>query len=196
MLRPLNTRIIIRPDDPESRTKGGIIIPDNAKEKKARGTVISMGPGMLMKSGARWPMPAIKPGDKVVYSKYAGTEMDAEGKTHIVVRDDDVMAGGPDDAHLMPLGDRVLVRVDKAAERSKGGLYIPDSAQEKPLDGEIVAVGQGKILEDGTVRKLDVEAGNRVRFAKYAGFDLVIGMEKFLVMREDDLLGVVEPSAP
>ncbi len=191
-IRPLNTRIVIKPDDPEERSKGGIIIPDVAKTKKAMGTVVSKGPGMLMKSGKRWPMSAIQAGDRVVYSKYAGSELKIEGVVHVILRDDDVMAGGTDDKHLLPLMDRVLVRSDKPVEKSSGGIFIPETAQEKPLEGEVIAVGQGKALEDGELRPLDVKVGERVTFAKYAGTELSIGGETFLIFREDDFLGVIE----
>jgi chaperonin GroES len=190
-LRPLNTRIIVRPDEPESRSRGGIIIPDNAKEKKARGTVVAVGPGMLMKTGERWPMPPISPGDRVLYSKYAGQEVKIDDVLHIVIRDEDCMAGGKDDAHLTPIHDKVIVRADKAADKTAGGLIIPDVAKDKPLEGEVVAVGAGKILKDGKMRPLDVQAGDRVKFGKFSGFDVEIGGEEFKILHEDDLLGVV-----
>jgi chaperonin GroES len=191
-LRPLNTRLIVRPDDPESRSKGGIIIPDQAKEKPVAGTLVAKGPGMLMRSGARWPMPEVEAGDRVVYSQYAGVELEIEGKIHIVLRDDDLFLGGPDPKSLRPMADRIVVRKDKAAEMSKGGIIIPDSAKEKVLSGEVIAVGRGKVLEDGVIRPLDVKVGDMVKFARYQGTDVLVGGEKFTVFREDDLLGVVE----
>jgi chaperonin GroES len=194
-LRPLNTRVIVRPDDPDSRSKGGIIIPDQAKVKPAAGTLVAMGPGMLMRSGARWPMPDLKESYRVVYSQYAGVELEIDGKIHMVLRDDDLMLGGPDAKSMHPLGDRILVRKDKASDLTKGGIIIPDSAKEKVLSGEIVAVGRGKVLEDGIIRPLDVKTGERVRFARYQGTDLLVAGEPFTVFREDDLLGVVEFSS-
>jgi chaperonin GroES len=190
-IRPLNTRIVIRPDDPEERSKGGIIIPDNLKERPARGTVVSKGPGMLMKTGSRWPMPPIENGDKVLYSKFAGTELKVDGVLHLVLRDDDIMAVGRGEK-LQPVGDRVLVRIDKAADRTGGGIIIPDSAKEKPLMGEVMAVGEGKPVEDGTLFPLDVQVGNRVHIAKYSGIEVLVEGEKYTIFREDDLLGVIE----
>jgi chaperonin GroES len=191
-LRPLNTRIVVKPDDPDERSKGGIIIPDIAKTKRAMGTVVAVGPGMLMKSGLRWPMPGLEPGSRVVYSKYAGSEIKLGGVLHVVVRDDDCMAGGPDDKRLMPLMDRVLVRSDKPVEKSSGGIIIPDTAQEKSLEGEVIAVGPGKVLEDGSVRPLDVKTGDRVTFTKFSGQEMTVGGETFMLFHEDDFLGVVE----
>jgi chaperonin GroES len=77
-------------------------------------------------------------------------------------------------------------------EKTKGGLIIPDSAKEKPIEGDVVAVGNGKILEDGKVRALDIKVGDRVLFSKYAGTEIKIDGEENLMMREEDILGVVE----
>ena len=92
---------------------------------------------------------------------------------------------------IRPLQDRVIVRRIKEEEKTKGGIIIPDTAKEKPIEGKIVAVGNGKILEDGSVRKLDVKKGDRVLFGKYAGTDVKIDGEEHLILREDDILGVV-----
>jgi chaperonin GroES len=93
---------------------------------------------------------------------------------------------------IKPLQDRVIVRRVKEEEKTKGGLYIPDTAKEKPVEGTVLAVGNGKILEDGTVRKLDIKAGDRVLFGKYSGTEVKIEGEEHLILREDDILGVIE----
>ena len=93
---------------------------------------------------------------------------------------------------IRPLQDRVIVRRVKEEEKTKGGLYIPDTAKEKPVEATVVAVGNGKILEDGTVRKLDVKAGDRILFGKYSGTEVKIEGEEHLILREDDILGVIE----
>jgi chaperonin GroES len=93
---------------------------------------------------------------------------------------------------IRPLQDRVIIRRVKEEEKTKGGLYIPDTAKEKPIEATVVAVGSGKVLEDGTVRKLDVKAGDRVLFGKYSGTEVKIDGEEHLIMREDDILGVIE----
>jgi len=92
---------------------------------------------------------------------------------------------------VRPLHDRVLVKRFNEEERTKGGLFIPDTAKEKPIQGEIIAVGQGRIGEDGKVRPLDVKKGDRVLFGKYAGTEIKIEGEEFLMMREEDILGVL-----
>ena len=93
---------------------------------------------------------------------------------------------------VKPLNDRVLVRRMEAEEKMKGGIIIPDTAKEKPIEGKVIAVGNGKVLEDGTVRKLEVKAGDRVLFGKYSGTEVKIDGEEHLILREDDILGVLE----
>jgi len=94
--------------------------------------------------------------------------------------------------NLKPLGDRVVVRRIEEEEQVKGGIIIPDSAKERPQEGEVVAAGPGRRLKDGTVTPLDVKAGDKVLFGKYAGNDVNIGDDEFLILREDEILGVIE----
>ncbi len=93
---------------------------------------------------------------------------------------------------IRPLQDRLIVKRVGEEEKTKGGIIIPDTAKEKPIEAEVVAVGNGKVLEDGTVRKLDVKAGDRVLFGKYSGTEVKIDGEEHLILREDDILGVIE----
>ena len=93
---------------------------------------------------------------------------------------------------IRPLQDRILLKRVKEEEKSKGGIIIPDTAKEKPIEGEVLAVGNGKILDDGSVRKIDLKVGDRVLFGKYAGTEVKIDGEERLIVREDDILGVIE----
>ncbi|HSB18869.1 MAG TPA: co-chaperone GroES [Anaeromyxobacteraceae bacterium] len=93
---------------------------------------------------------------------------------------------------LRPLQDRVIVKRVAEEEKTKGGIIIPDTAKEKPIEGKVLAVGNGKVLEDGKVRSLDVKAGDRVLFTKYAGTEVKLDGEEHLIIREEDILGVVE----
>ena len=93
---------------------------------------------------------------------------------------------------IRPLHDRLIVRRVKEEEKTKGGLYIPDTAKEKPVEGTVIAAGNGKLLEDGTVRKLDVKEGDRILFGKYSGNEVKIDGEEHLILREDEVLGVIE----
>ncbi len=92
---------------------------------------------------------------------------------------------------VRPLHDRVLVKRLNEEEKTKGGIYIPDTAKEKPAQGEIIAVGQGRVGDDGKVRPLDVKKGDKVLFGKYAGTEIKIEGDEFLMMREEDILGVI-----
>lgn len=93
---------------------------------------------------------------------------------------------------LRPLNDRVVIKRIEEEERTAGGIIIPDTAKEKPIQGEVQAVGNGKLMEDGTRRPLDVKAGDRVLFSKYAGTDVKVEGEDLLIMREDDILAIIE----
>ncbi|MFP3873192.1 MAG: co-chaperone GroES [Thiohalophilus sp.] len=93
---------------------------------------------------------------------------------------------------IRPLHDRVIIRRMEEERTTAGGIVIPDSATEKPSQGEVIAVGNGKILDNGEVRALDVKAGDKVLFGKYAGNEVKVDDEELLVMREEDIMGVVE----
>lgn len=93
---------------------------------------------------------------------------------------------------IRPLQDRILVKRLEAEMKTKGGIIIPDSAKEKPLEAKVVAVGNGKILEDGKVRPMDIKAGDTVLFSKYSGTELKIDGEEHLILREEDVIGIVE----
>lgn len=93
---------------------------------------------------------------------------------------------------IRPLQDRILVRRVQEEEKSKGGIIIPDTAKEKPVEGEIVAVGTGKVLDNGKLRTLDVKAGDRILFGKYAGNEITVDGIEHLILREEEILGVVE----
>ncbi len=94
--------------------------------------------------------------------------------------------------NLRPLQDRIIVKRLEEENVTAGGIYIPDTAKEKPQRGEIVAVGKGKVTEDGKVLPMDVKAGDKVLFGKYAGTEIKIDGQDYLIMREDDILGVIE----
>ena len=93
---------------------------------------------------------------------------------------------------IRPLQDRLLVTRVPEEETTKGGIIIPDSAKEKPQEGKVVAVGGGKVGEDGNVRPLDVKKGDKVLFSKYSGTEVTLDGEEHLIIREDDVLGVIE----
>src|SRR5262245_34264255 len=93
---------------------------------------------------------------------------------------------------IRPLQDRVIVQRVQEEERTKGGIIIPDTAKEKPQEGKVVAVGQGKVNDDGKVTTLDVKVGDRIQYGKYSGSEVKLECDDLLIMREDDILGVIE----
>ncbi len=97
--------------------------------------------------------------------------------------------------NIRPLYDRLVVRRIEQKETIQSGIIIPDTAKEKPQEAEVVAVGRGKRLEDGTLVSLDVKVGDRILFGKYSGSDIKIDGEEYLILREDEVLGVLEPVA-
>src|SRR3954466_8873250 len=94
--------------------------------------------------------------------------------------------------NIRPLYDRIVVKRVEEQEQKVGGLFIPDTAKEKPQEGEVVAVGKGKRLEDGKVVPLDVKVGDRILFGKYSGNDIKLDAEEYLIMREDEVLGILD----
>lgn len=94
--------------------------------------------------------------------------------------------------NIRPLHDRVIVKRVQEEEKTKGGIIIPDTAKEKPIEGEVIAVGGGKVMDDGSLRKLELKVGDRVLFGKYSGTEVKLEGEERLIMREDDILCVIE----
>ena len=94
--------------------------------------------------------------------------------------------------NIRPLHDRVIVKRVEEEKTSPGGIVIPDSATEKPIQGEVIAVGNGKLLDSGELSKLELKKGDKVFFGKYSGTEVKVGGDEYLVMREDDIMGVIE----
>jgi chaperonin GroES len=99
---------------------------------------------------------------------------------------------GGNEMKIRPLGDRIMVKRLSSEEKTKGGIIIPDTAKEKPIEAMVVAVGNGKLLKTGKVRPLDVKAGDRILFGKYSGNEVKIDGEEHLILREDEVLAILE----
>ena len=95
-------------------------------------------------------------------------------------------------ASLKPLSDRIIVKAVTAEERTAGGIVLPDTAKEKPQQGEVVAVGPGKVLDNGKVAPMDINVGDRVYYGKYSGTEVKLNGDELVVLRQDDVLGIVE----
>jgi chaperonin GroES len=98
-------------------------------------------------------------------------------------------------AKFTPLHDRILVRRIEEAETTRGGIIVPDTAKEKPQEGEVISVGKGKINEEGKIRPLDVKEGDRILFGKYSGTEIKLDGEEFIIMREEEVLGILSGAA-
>jgi chaperonin GroES len=94
--------------------------------------------------------------------------------------------------NVRPLGDRILIKRHEEVEKTRGGIIIPESAKERPLEGTVIAVGSGKRLEDGTLQKLDVKAGDTILFGKYSGTEIKVDGVELTIVREDEVLGIIE----
>ena len=95
-------------------------------------------------------------------------------------------------ASLKPLSDRIILKGVLAEEKTAGGIFLPDAAQEKPQQGEVIAVGPGKVLDNGKLAAMDLKVGDKVYYGKYSGTEIKLNGEEFIVLRQDDVLGVVE----
>jgi chaperonin GroES len=117
----------------------------------------------------------------------AATSANRAGKTLTITQET-----GDKTMKIRPLQDRIIIKRVAEENKTKGGLFIPETAKEKPLEGHVVAVGNGKLLEDGKLRPLDIKAGDTVLFSKYAGTEIKLDGEDHLILREEDVLGVIE----
>ena len=194
--RPLYDQILIRPDDPAEKI-GSIWIPDSAREIAMQGTVVAAGKGICNHRHGGWTLLAVRPADRVLFGSrhMQSNELLIEGKKHIVVRQDDLAAILDADGAIRPLFDRIIVKREPEIETSPGGIIIPDTAKQKAIEGTVLAVGTGQIMESGTVRRFDLKVGDRVLFGRYAGTEVKLGGEERVILREDDVLGVREPEA-
>ncbi len=93
---------------------------------------------------------------------------------------------------VRPLGDRVLIKALEAKEKSKGGIVLPDTAKEKPQEGKVIAVGKGKVSEEGKATPLEVKKGDKILYGKYSGTEITVDDEEYIILREDDILAVIE----
>jgi chaperonin GroES len=198
--RPLNHNVLVKPDPLVKKSKGGLWLPDSRVDRKNElrtGTLLAVGNGMHTVDGGRWPMPdgkGILPnaiGRTVFYYLAEGTvtELDIDGVRHHVLNHDGLDAFVREDGVVQPLHDRILVRRNRAEERSRGGLVIPDTAKERPLFGEVIAIGQAKIMTSARSRPLEVTLGDIVMFSAYSGVTMPED-ENTIMMREADVIAI------
>jgi chaperonin GroES len=218
-LRLVGGRVLIERDEVSERVRHDSVIirpqmsTTDAEEKRyATGKIVAMGPGMKVGKSPRWkgdregpkafrwPMPDVDVGARVIYRTWAVRgEFTRNGKKFDLVSDEviDVVIskGVVSMASFRPLSDRILVKRLDALGVTKGGIIIPDISKEKPVEGDVLAVGPGRVQVDGSVRPLDMVVGDRVLFGKFSGTEIHIDGVECLILREEDVLAIVEKPA-
>ncbi|KAL5065750.1 hypothetical protein RYX36_027487 [Vicia faba] len=171
LLKPLGDRVLVKIKDAEEKTVGGIILPSTAQSKPQGGEVVAVGEGKTV--GNNKVEISVKAGAQVVYSKYAGTEVEFNGSKHLILKDDDIVGILETDEvkDLKPLSDRVLIKVAEAEKKTAGGLLLTEATKEKPSVGTVIAVGPGSVDDEGNRTPLSITPGNTVLYSKYAGND-------------------------
>eukprot|EP00244_Chara_vulgaris_P000681 TRINITY_DN11126_c0_g1_i4.p1 TRINITY_DN11126_c0_g1~~TRINITY_DN11126_c0_g1_i4.p1 ORF type:complete len:268 (-),score=53.49 TRINITY_DN11126_c0_g1_i4:461-1264(-) len=191
-LTPMGDRILVKVKSAEEKSIGGILLPSSVQSKPTGGEVVAVGDGRLV--GDKKVPVSIESGTNVVYAKYAGSELEFDGQDHVLVKEDEVVGvmASDDVKDMKPLGDRVLIKLAQAEEKTAGGVLLTESTKEKPSIGKVVAVGPGHIGEDGSRRPLDVAVGDNVMYSKYAGqeYKSVDGTQ-YVVVRAGDIMALM-----
>ncbi|KAL4303496.1 hypothetical protein GQ457_10G001370 [Hibiscus cannabinus] len=170
-IKPLGDRVLVKIKEAEEKTEGGILLPTTAQSKPSGGEVVAVGEGKTI--GKTKLETSVKTGAQVIYSKYAGTEVEFNGSNHLILKEDDIVGilETDDIKDLKPLNDRVFIKVAEAEEKTAGGLLLTEASKEKPSIGSVIAVGPGTLDEEGNRKPLSVAPGNTVLYSKYAGND-------------------------
>ncbi|XP_020205512.1 20 kDa chaperonin, chloroplastic [Cajanus cajan] len=190
-IKPLGDRVLIKIKEAEEKTVGGILLPSTAQTKPQGGEVVAVGEGKTV--GKTNVAISVQTGAQVVYSKYAGTEVEYDGTKHLIVKDDDIVGilETDDIKDLKPLNDRVLIKVAEAEEKTAGGLLLTEATKEKPSIGTVIAVGPGPHDEEGNRKPLSVSPGNTVLYSKYAGNDFKGKDGDYITLRVSDVMAVL-----
>lgn len=191
-LKPLADRVLVKVETAEEKTSGGILLPSAAQAKPQTGVIVAVGDGR--KAGDKKVPVSIETGARIVYSKYAGTEVEFNGESHLLLKEDDAIGLLATDKieDMKPLNDRVLLKVLEADNKTSGGVLLTESAKEKPVIGTVVAVGPGSVGEDGERKALEIAADNTVLYSKFAGNDFK-GSDgtQFVLLRANDIMAVL-----
>ncbi|KAL9225012.1 hypothetical protein vseg_000984 [Gypsophila vaccaria] len=191
-IKPLGDRVLIKIKTVEEKTSSGIFLPSSAQKKQQSGEVVAVGAGKRV-GDDRVPV-AVETGKEVVYSKYVGTEVEVDGSSHLILKEDDIIGilESDDVKDLKPLNDRILIKVAETEEKTSGGLLLSTSAKERPSFGTVIAAGPGLLDEEGTRTPLPVSPGNTVLYSKYAGNDLKgTDGSDYITLRASDLMAVL-----
>ncbi|KAF3324166.1 chaperonin [Carex littledalei] len=191
-VRPLGDRVLVKIKTSEEKTSGGIFLPSTAQTKPQGGEVVAIGEGRTV--GNKKVEISVPTGAEVVYSKYAGTEIEFNGVKHLIMNEDDIVGvlETEDVKDLKPLSDRVLIKVAQAEEKTAGGLLLTEASKEKPSIGTIIAVGPGLLDNDGNRKAVDITPGSTVLYSKYAGSEFKgdDGSE-YIALRFSDVMAIL-----
>ncbi|KAJ9168083.1 hypothetical protein P3X46_019654 [Hevea brasiliensis] len=191
-IKPLGDRVLVKIKVAEEKTDGGILLPTSVQSKPQGGEVVAVGEGRTV--GKNKLDISIKTGTQVVYSKYAGTEVEFNGSGHLILKEDDIVGilETDDIKDLKPLNDRVFIKVAEAEEKTAGGLLLTEAAKEKPSIGTVIAVGPGPLDEEGKRKPVSASPGNTVLYSKYAGNDFK-GSDgtNYIALRASDVIAVL-----
>lgn len=191
---PLGNFVLVKVEDADAQTIGGIVIPDKSQETKTRGEIVGAGPGRVHpETGVLMPM-AVKAGERVVYGEYDGSKLDYCGCDHMLIRDDDILLAYEgekmtlDSVHVVH--DRLLVQLEKAVDEMASGIILAPGASEqvKSNVGKIVKVGDGKLTSSGSLVPLTVAVGDTVKFRDYGGSEVMIEGRDYMVVKAADCL--------
>ncbi|XVE97862.1 hypothetical protein REPUB_Repub03eG0055200 [Reevesia pubescens] len=191
-IKPLGDRVLVKIKEAEEKTESGILLPTTAQTKPQGGEVVAVGEGKSI--GKTKLECSVKTGAQVIYSKYAGTEVEFNGSNHLILKEDDIVGilETDDIKDLKPLNDRVFIKVAEAEEKTAGGLLLTEASKEKPSIGTVIAVGPGTLDEEGNRQPLSVAPGNSVLYSKYAGNDFK-GTDgtNYIALRASDVMAVL-----
>ncbi|XVF48852.1 hypothetical protein PTKIN_Ptkin03bG0221600 [Pterospermum kingtungense] len=191
-IKPLGDRVLLKIKEAEEKTEGGILLPSTAQSKPQGGEVVAVGKGKTI--GKTKLEGSVKTGAQVIYSKYAGTEVEFNGSNHLILKEDDIVGILETDEikDLKPLNDRVFIKVAEAEEKTAGGIILTGESKEKPSIGTVLAVGPGTLDEEGNRKPLSVAPGNTVLYSKYAGNDFE-GSDgtNYIALRASDVMAVL-----
>ncbi|KAL6319520.1 hypothetical protein AAG906_014196 [Vitis piasezkii] len=191
-LKPLADRVLVKIKTVEEKTGGGILLPTTAQTKPQGGEVVAVGEGRTV--GKNKVDIGVKTGTSVVYSKYAGTELEFNGSNHLILKEDDIVGilETDDIKDLKPLNDRVLIKVAVAEEKTAGGLLLTEATKEKPSIGTVIAVGPGSLDGEGNRKPLPLSPGSTIMYSKYAGneFKGSDGSD-YIALRASDVMAVL-----
>lgn len=189
-VQPAGQNVLVKIAEAPETTTGGLILSSTAKEKPTYGEAVEVGPGRNFGNGVKIPM-AVDKGDFVLYGKYGGTDVDYDGEKHTIVTQDDILCkltgGEYKPSAVVPIFDRILIKVDAAKEETVGGIVMAKSAATKSTSGKIVAMGEGRFMENGETEPAAFSVGDTVLYGQYSGTAIEFDGEEYMLVRAADI---------